>query len=367
MKMMSKQRRRDAFKLKNLPGLFDSGRRLRKLDELGDPLVGLHAVIDWELFRSDLSTVYESERKSLAGRKPIDVVLMFKMIILQRLYNLSDDQAEYQIRDRASFQRFLGLHVEHGVPDAKTLWLFKERLKEHELLETLFARFDGYLVARGFAARGGQMVDAVFVEVPRQRNTHAENASIKAGETPAEWLTHPNKLAQKDLDARWTSKRGQRYYGYKNHVNADPKHKLIRSYAVTDASVHDSQALDAVLDTTAREPAVFGDSAYRSEEREASLRAAGLESRICERAYRNRPLSDEQHAANRERSRIRSRVEHIFGFMHTNMHGTEIRCIGMLRAEIAIGIANLAYNLARFAQLTLPSLRERRRRVYAHG
>ena len=363
---MSKQRR-DAFKIKNFPGLFDSGRKLRKLDELGDPLVGLNAVIDWELFRSDLSTVYERERKNLAGRKPIDVVLMFKIVILQRLYSLSDNQSEYQIRDRASFQRFLGLHVEHGVPDAKTLWLFKERLKEHELVETLFARFEGYLMERGFAARGGQMVDAVFVEVPRQRNTHEENASIKGGETPAQWPSHPNKLAQKDLDARWTSKRGQRYYGYKNHVNADPKHKLIRSYAVTDASVHDSQALDAVLDTNATEPAVFGDSAYRSEEREASLKASGLESRICERAYRNRPLSDEQHAANRERSRIRSRVEHIFGFMHTNMRGTGIRCIGTLRAEIAIGITNLTYNIARFAQLTLPSHRERRRCLFAHG
>ncbi|MHB1797395.1 MAG: transposase [Vulcanimicrobiaceae bacterium] len=215
---------------------------------MGDPLVGLSAPIDWELFRAEIETVHQKERKSTAGRKPIDVVLMFEILVLQRLYNLSDDLAEYQIRDRASFQRFLGVHVEDGAPDAKTLWFFKERFQE-----------------RGYAARGGQMVDAVFVEVPRQRNTHEENETIKAGKTPEAWLAHPNKLAQKDVDARWTSKRNQRYYGYKNHVNAVPKHKLIRSYAVTDASVHDSQALDAVLNMAPTDPQAFADSAYRSQ------------------------------------------------------------------------------------------------------
>lgn len=201
------------------------------------------------------------------------------------------------------------------------------------------------------------MVDAVFVEVPRQRNTHAENETIKTGKTPEQWLSEPNKLAQKDLDARPTSKRGQRYFGYKNHVNADPKHKLIRRYSVSDASVHDSQAVDAILNTNATERPVFGDSAYRSQEREAALLAAGLESRICERAYRNRALSEEQHTANRERSRVRSRVEHIFGFMHTNMGGTRIRTIGILRATVGIGIANLTYNIARLVQLTAPARR----------
>lgn len=122
--MYAMKNRRDAFRIKGIPGLFDSGRRLRKLDALGDPLVGINAVVDWEIFRAELSTVYERERKSPAGRKPIDVVLMFKILILQRLYNLSDDQTEYQIRDRASFQRFLGVHVEDGSPDAKTLWFF---------------------------------------------------------------------------------------------------------------------------------------------------------------------------------------------------------------------------------------------------
>jgi IS5 family transposase len=345
------KKRRDAFKITGIPGLFDSGRRLRKLDALGDPLVGLHVLIDWELFRTELETVHQKERKSSAGRKPIDVVLMFKIVVLQRLYNLSDDQAEYQIRDRASFQRFLGLHVEDGAPDAKTLWFFKERLKEHKLTEKLFALFEAHLAECGFAARGGQMVDAVFVEVPRQRNTHEENETIKAGKTPEAWLEHPHKLAQKDVDARWTSKRHQRYYGYKNHVNADPKHKLIRSYTVTDASVHDSQALDAILNATPTDPQVFADSAYRSQERETALKAAGLESRIVERAYRNRPLTEEQNTCNREKSSIRCRVEHVFGFMHTSMSGTGIRCIGMLRANVAIGLANLTYNISRYVQL----------------
>ena len=196
------KKRRDAFKIGGIPGLFDSGRRLRKLDALGDPLVGLSALIDWEIFRAELATVHEKERRSSAGRKPIDVVLMFKVLVLQRLYHLSDDQMEYQIRDRASFQRFLGLHVEDGAPDAKTVWFFRERLKARDLTEKLFALFEAHLRERGFAARGGQMVDAVFVEVPRQRNTHKENEDIKAGATPEGWREQPNKRAQKDVDAR---------------------------------------------------------------------------------------------------------------------------------------------------------------------
>jgi transposase, IS5 family len=117
--------------------------------------------------------------------------------MLQRLYNLSDDQTEFQIRDRASFQRFLGLHVEDGSPDSKTIWSFKERVKEIELTDALFARFDGALSAQGLSAKGGQIVDAVIVEVPRQRNTPEENALIKEGKVPASWVEQPAKLAQK--------------------------------------------------------------------------------------------------------------------------------------------------------------------------
>jgi transposase, IS5 family len=154
---------------------------------MGDPLVKLKAEIDFEDFRGDLNRVHDKSRKSNAGVKPFDVVLMFKMLILQHLYNLSGDGLEYPIRDRLSFMRFLGLQREDRVPDAQTVWLFRERLKALGRVEILFARFNGQLARRGDVAKSGQMIDATFVEAPRQRNSREENAKIKAGEIPDGW------------------------------------------------------------------------------------------------------------------------------------------------------------------------------------
>jgi len=349
------KRHRGAFRIKGGQGFFDDRARLEKLVELGDPLARLNTVIDWEIFRTDLNVLHEKERKNLSGRKPIDAVLMFKIMILQRLNNLSDDQAEFLIRDRASFQRFLGIHVEDGSPDAKTIWKFREQLRALNLVEALFACFDAHLNEKGFAAKGGQIVDAVIVEVPRQRNTREENEEIKDGKIPEKWIEQPKKLAQKDLDARWTQKRGQNYYGYKNHINADQKHKLIRAYTVTDASIHDGPVLEDLLDLEIKDRPVFADSAYRSQAREKAFLEIGIESKIHERPYRNAPLIDEQKAANREKSRVRVRVEHIFGFQKTSMNGSAfVRSIGGLRAQSIVGLVNLTYNISRFVQLVAP-------------
>jgi len=341
--------------MKSSAGFFDEGERREKLSKLGDPLVRLNGLIEWEMFRPELSRMHEHERKSLAGRKPLDVVLMFKILILQRLHNLSDDQTEFMIRDRASFQRFLGLHVEHGSPDAKTIWKFRERLGELNLTRDLFFRFDEHLNERGFTAKGGQIIDATIVEVPRQRNTREENALIKDGTVPPEWEDQPNKLAQKDLDACWTKKRGETYYGYKNHVNVDEKSKLIRDYTVTDAAVHDSVVMEDIIDLRTTDRPVYADSAYRSQEREEAFAACGIESRIHERQHRNAPLSEEQKAANREKSRIRVRVEHVFGIMHTSMNRAMfLRCIGSARACSVLGLVNLTHNLLRYVQIVAP-------------
>lgn len=124
-----------------VPGFFDIDRRLEALSCMGDPLEKLNEVIPWEEFRPLLSKVHEKARKSNAGRKPLDVILMFKILILQNLYNLVDNKTEYLIRDRLSFMRFLGLELKDTIPDEKTIWLFRERLKELDLSEKLFAQF----------------------------------------------------------------------------------------------------------------------------------------------------------------------------------------------------------------------------------
>lgn len=338
------------------PGLFDVEERAAQLTEMGDPLVGLKARIDWEAFRAELSRVHQKERKSQAGAKPLDVVLMFKILILQQLHNLSDDKIEYQIRDRFSFMRFLGLQLEDRVPDAKTVWLFRERLKSLELVDVLFGRFHEQLAAQGYVARAGQMIDATFVEVPKQRNRREDNALLKEGQIPEAW-DKPEARAmrrQKDTDARWTKKNDEKHYGYKNHVNADQAHKLIQSYSVTTASVHDSQVFDELLDQTPgadghKRPA-YADSAYRSAAQEQRLAEAVIDSQICEKGSKGHPLTEEQKQSNRAKSKVRARVEHVFG-AQAAMGGHLVRTIGLSRAKVKIGLMNLVYNMMRLVQL----------------
>jgi IS5 family transposase len=329
---------------------FDLENRLQSVSQVGDPLERLAAAIPWECFRPLLVQVHEKERKSNAGRKPLDVVLMFKVLILQTLYNLADAQVEYQIRDRLSFARFLGLGIEDEVPDATTVWRFRERLKELDLMGVLFDRFGDYLAAEGYQAKQGQIVDASLVPVPIQRNSREENRRIKAGEVPEDWS--PAKRAQKDVEARWTKKRGKSTFGYKNHIDVDAAHKLIRTFEVTPAQVHDSQVFDDLIDPDNEDPEVWADSAYRSEETEAVLEDGGYASHICEKGQAGKPLSAEQQATNRQRSKIRARVEHVFGFQQNSLGGKLIRTIGLARARVKIGLRNLSYNLMRYLQIT---------------
>ena len=338
-------------------GFFDVEKRYAALDANHDPLVKINAVVPWEAFRSRLEQVWRKPadtRKSDAGRKPWDAIVMFKAIILCALYNLSDDQVEYQMRDRLSFVRFLGLALEDKVPDAKTVWLYREQLSQAGMIETLFDDFDGYLKSQGFQAMGGQIIDASIVAVPIQRNRREENEQIKRGEPPEAWADKPAKRRQKDTEARWTKKHGKSHYGYKNHVGIDRKHKLIRRYQVTDAAVHDSQVVEELLSSDNTAKGVWADSAYRSEAIEKKIKKRGLTSRIHRKGYRNRPLQDGEKTGNRRRSRFRARVEHVFGAQRNDMGGTLVRSIGLVRARARIGLKNLAYNMRRLVHLQRP-------------
>jgi transposase, IS5 family len=336
------------------PGFFDDEDRLAKLEKLGDPLPRLESIVDWQAFRPLLKVIHQKQRKSNAGRKPHDVTLMFKMLVLQALYNLSDDQTEYQVRDRLSFQRFLGLSPEATVPDAKTLWLFRERLARYGLIDKLFQRFDEQLWQSGLMPKGGQIVDASLVSVPKNRNTRDENKQIKEGKTPDGWDEQPNMKCQKDEDARWTKKHGKSHYGYKNHINIDKEHKLIRRYAVTNASVHDSQVFDELLDEENGERSIWADSAYRSEARETQLRERGYRSRIHRKGTNRRSLNRQEQASNHRRSKIRARVEHVFGDQRTRQGSILVRTKGRIRAAVKIGLMNLTYNMRRLEFLLRP-------------
>ena len=189
------------------PGFFDLADRLAGLSKTGDPLERLAGVVDFEIFRPELDRALRRSDRAKGGRPPIDPVLMFKILVLQALYGMSDEQAEFQIQDRLTFMRFLGIGLGDKVPDYSTIWRFREALVTAGVIEGLFARFDAELKDRGYFALGGEVVDASVVEAPKQRLTDGEEARIKAGETARQiWPDRPAKAARKDTAARWTDR-----------------------------------------------------------------------------------------------------------------------------------------------------------------
>jgi IS5 family transposase len=333
----------------NQPGLFDYSKRLARIDNVGDPLAELNKVIDWEQFRELIELSREKPRKSLAGAKGYDSILMFKILIIQALYNLSDERLEFQVLDRYSFSRFLGIQEGAKVPDATTIYRFREELAKANVIELLFTQFDQFLRNNGFKAQKGQIVDASIVRVPIQRNSRDENKDIKAGKNIKSW--GKAKRRQKDTDARWTKKNSKSYFGYKNHISVDAGHKFIRSYEVTDASVHDSQIFTELLDPCNTSRDVWADSAYRSEESLKELQEQGFREHIQRKGSRHKKLTAREKQGNRSRSRIRSRVEHVFGVQAMRTGGTLLRGIGIIRLKAKIGLRNMAYNLTRYALL----------------
>lgn len=347
-------------------GMFDVDERLRELSAKGDALERLSELVDFELFRPDLERAVPRADGSKGGRPAFDHVLMFKVLLLQAMHTLSDERCEYLIKDRLSFMRFVGLGLADAVPDANTIWTFREALKRSDAIEVLFARFDVQLKAAGYLAMSGQIVDASIVSAPKQRNTEAEKAEIKAGRIPPEWAKRPAKLRQKDRDARWTVKFSKARprddgtpqvdiavpaFGYKNNLSIDRRHGLIRRWTATNAAAHDGARLADLIDkeNTARD--VWGDTSYRSAKNEALLRQRHMVSRIHRKKPRGRPMASRTRQANARKSAVRSSVEHVFAYQKGPM-GLLIRTIGMARARVKIGLANLAYNMRRYVWLS---------------
>ena len=335
-------------------GFWDESLRLEKLSELGDSLERLNNAINWEIFRPTLNGVFKKQAKGAGGRPPYDYLLLFKVLVLQRIYNLSDDQAEYQINDRMSFMRFLGLHLGDRVPDAKTIWLYRDTLTKANIIRELFNVFNKQLEEANLITRTGTIVDATFVEAPRQRNRKDERDDIKQGKIPEEWQNteNNNKLRQKDVNATWTRKGGQTYYGYKDHIKADADSKLVTDYAVTTASTHDSQPMPGMINS--KDNVIYADSAYWGKVVAGKL-PKDIINMIHERGTKVQPLTEEQRENNKKKSKVRCRIEHIFGFMTNSMHGITVRSIGIERAAFNIGLSNLIYNLCRFEFLNRPA------------
>ena len=258
--------------------------RLQALNQLHDPLQTLNTYIDFESFRPTLEHIFPRPAPTAPGRRAFDAVMMFKILILQRLYHLSDEQTEFQLNDRRTFLRFVGLRPQDKVPDYTTIWKFRETLAKTHSVEELFTQFVLQLRQRGVITQNGVIIDASVTEVPRQRNTHTENETIKQGEIPEAWQQQEHKLAQKDTDARWSRNcRNETFYGYKNHVAVDTGSKMILQYHVTDAAVHDNNVFEQLLVPLLPLPAgtpVHADTAYPRNERTDWLATHALGNKI---------------------------------------------------------------------------------------
>ena len=334
------------------PGLFDEQFKFERISKLGDPLEKLDATIEWEVFRNLLNKHLLKEPKGPGGRPPFDYTLMFKILILQEYFGLSDEQMEFQITDRFSFMRFLGLRSCDKVPDSNTIWTFREHLKEGNIVKELFERFGKELKKQGLIVNKGKIIDATIIEVPIQRNSRDENSQIKEGTPPEQWTD--KKKSHKDTDARWTKKNNEDFFGYKNHIKVDRKKKFIDCYHVTEASTHDSIGGVELLDQKDKRQSLHADSAYTGEAFEKAVAKVKMINRVHEKGYRSHPLTKTQIRSNNQKSKVRVRVEHVFGFMHQSTGGLFIRTIGKARAAIKIGLINLTYNLFRYTWYMKP-------------
>jgi len=261
---------------------FEEDKTRDAMHGMGNPLEQVQEMIEFEMFRPMLEEALENKkRKNNAGRKPFDPVLMFKILFLQRYYGLADHTTQYQILDRLSFRDFLGIQTASDVPDEKTVWKYREALTKTGTYDKQFEQFSAYMAGKGLVFTEGKIIDASFVEAPRQRNTRDENKQIKEG-------------------------KGQDMYLDAGYVG------------------------DTVSD---------------------AVKAVGMTPVVCEKGFRNRPLTDEQKADNRRKSKVRCRIEHVFGFMEGAMGGLVVRSIGLERAKANVALTSLVYNVCRFIQI----------------
>jgi transposase, IS5 family len=345
------------------PGFFDIDDRLRRLSDLGDQLEAFRVVLDFEIFRPELDAALAYSDGARGGRPPFDPVMMFKILVIQATNNLSDERAEFLINDRLSFMRFLGLGLSDRIPDARTIWLFREKLTNAGAIGPLFERFDATLRQSGYIAMSGQIVDASLIAAPRQRNSEDEKKAIKEGRIPDDWKDKPAKLRQKDRDARWTVKFTKAkpredgslptvdlaipVFGYQNHISIDCGFGFIRQWSATDAAAYEGRRLrEGLLDKTNTASGVWADTAYRSAANEEFMGKNGFVSHVHRKKPKGRAMPGAIRRANNAKSKIRSKVEHVFAEQKDRMD-LFIRTIGIARAKMKIGLANFVYNIKR--------------------
>jgi IS5 family transposase len=289
----------------------------------------LHGLVKWYRFEKVLAGL----RDGGAGRPAYPALLMFKVLLLQSLYGLSDMEMEEALADRLSFRRFAGLALTDQVPDHSTICRFRNLLVEQGMLEKLFAELDKQLDKAGLILRRGTMLDATVIETEAARPGTPETSS--------------------DPDARFTRRqgRGGSSFGYKAHVAVDQGSGLIRAVVTTPANVNDTVPADLLIQGD--EAAVIADAAYHTHARQAALQEQGIKPRLMRRPNKNHPvLPPRLQLYNRLIARQRWAVETTFATLKRRMGLATIRYRGLARAAGQVMLASIAFNMRRWAALS---------------
>lgn len=329
--------------------LFVQEQRQDKMGGFIANLAAMDELIDFAAVAAQVDAACPRPERSRGGRPPYPTEVMVRLVFIQSLYNLSDEDCEYQVLDRMSFQHFCRLAGELHIPDARTLWRFKQQLAQGGLGgRAIFDAVSQQLQAHGYIPRGGQIVDASIVQAPVTHTKTDEREALNAGQTPEGWTT--KRLRHTDRDARWTKKHGKSYYGYKMHANSDARYKLIRRIKVTPANVDDGQTLKDVLDPSNTAKRVLADRGYDSQANRELLQDKQLRDGIGRRAKPGQDRRQRLDARNKSINRVRARVEHVFAGLQ-QLGGKAVRATTMARNELAITLKCVAYNVKRLVWL----------------
>lgn len=278
----------------------------RKRSRISIKLEKINKIVNWDDILSIVRIVDRTDKR-IGGAPHKDLLVKVKMLFLQYLYNLSDPELEDQVNDRLSFQNFVGVSFTTTIPDYTTIWRFRERLIEKKLNDKLFDTILGYLESKNLLVKKGTIIDATIIDSVNRPLSDKKREEL--GEKPS---------SQIDTDAGSTMKRKKYYFGYKGHIGTDVGSNLIRKRDFSSARPHDSQHKDSLL--SGDEKAIFGDSAYGNKEDKQKYRKAGVYYGVLDKAARSKKLSSTQKKRNKKNSKIRSAVEHPFGYMKERLN-----------------------------------------------
>lgn len=299
--------------------------------KLNQRLDRVSQLVDWKPFELKLSQIYSSK----VGRPSYPILLLFKCLLLQAWYSLSDYELESALDDRFSFRRFVKLSVSERAPDHSTFSRFRDQLIEHGVHDQLFKELDRQLESRGLMLKKGTLVDATVIEAaPKKPNQNEDGAAGKSTVDP---------------EADWTKKGGRYLFGYKAHMGVDQGSELIRRIAMTPAHVHDGEMLGQVI--SGDELWAFADKAYDSAKNHKILQEKNVENGILMKGTRKRKLSKVEKMCNRILSKLRCPVERVFGTLKRSYRYNRARYLGLRKNSLQLTIMSMAYNLRRMEKL----------------